>query len=96
MPPIISKYVNTGNDYPSTDSYETFYAALANVNNALETIEAGKVEGDADEIDNYKGQLLAWRGLLHFDLARIFCKIPTTVANPSDELGLVIDRKSVV
>lgn len=89
----ISKYVNTGTDYPSTNSYETFYAALANVNNALETIEAGKVEGDPDEIDNYKGQLLAWRGLLHFDLARIFCKIPTTVANPSDELGLVISDK---
>ena len=89
----ISSYVNTGTDYPSNDSYKTFYMALANVNNALESIEKGNVEGDETEINNYKGQLLAWRGLMHFDLARIFCKIPSTVADPSKELGLVISDK---
>ena len=74
------------NDY----GYYYFYSALANVNNALLSIEKGQVEGDEDEINDYKGQLLAWRGMLHFDLARMFCHIPTTVENPSNELGLVL------
>lgn len=30
------------------------------------------------------------RGMLHFDLARMFCHIPTTVENPASELGLVL------
>ena len=74
------------NDY----AYQYFYMALGNVNSALQSIDKGQVEGDADEINDYKGQLLAWRGMLHFDLARMFCHIPTTVENPANELGLVI------
>ena len=74
------------NDY----AYFAFYQALGNVNSALKSIENGQVEGDAAEINNYKGQLLAWRGMLHFDLARMFCHIPTTVENPASELGLVL------
>lgn len=74
------------NDY----AYQYFYMALGNVNSALQSIDKGQVEGDAGEINDYKGQLLAWRGMLHFDLARMFCHIPTTVENPANELGLVI------
>lgn len=74
------------NDY----AYFAFYQALGNVNSALKSIENGQVEGDAAEINNYKGQLLAWRGMLHFDLARMFCHIPTAVENPASELGLVL------
>ena len=82
------KYNSKGsfNDY----AYFAFYQALGNVNSALKSIENGQVEGDAAEINNYKGQLLAWRGMLHFDLARMFCHIPTTVENPASELGLVL------
>lgn len=74
------------NDY----GYFYYYNALANVNNALQSIEKGQIEGDESLIEDYKGQLLAWRGMLHFDLARMFCHIPTTVENPANELGLVI------
>lgn len=74
------------NDY----AYYNFYAALGNVNNALQSIEKGQVSGDETEINDYHGQLLAWRGMLHFDLARMFCHIPTTVETPANELGLVI------
>lgn len=74
------------NDY----AYLYYYMALGNVNSALQSIDKGQVEGDADEINDDKGQLLAWRGMLHFDLARMFCHIPTTVENPANELGLVI------
>lgn len=83
----ISQYVNTGSDYPSETGYYIFYASLANVNNALAAAE--KIES-SDDVNKYKGQLLAWRAMLHFDLARIFCKIPTTVSDPSKELGLVL------
>lgn len=74
------------NDY----GYYYYYHALANVNNALLSIEKGQVQGEAATISEYKGQLLAWRGMLHFDLARMFCYIPTTVENPANELGLLI------
>ncbi len=74
------------NDY----GYFYFYNALANVNSALQTIEKGQIDGKETTINYYKGQLLAWRGMLHFDLARMFCHIPTTVENPANELGLVL------
>lgn len=90
---LISQYTNHATDYPSEYPYYTFYAALANANNALESIENGSVEGDAVEVDNYKGQFLTWRAMMHFDLARIYCKIPATVDNPADELGLVISDR---
>lgn len=34
-------------------------------------------EEDEATFNDYKGQLYAWRALLHFDLARMFCQIPT-------------------
>lgn len=74
------------NDY----AYQYYYMALGNVNSALQSIDKGQVTGDEDEINDYKGQFLAWRGMLHFDLARMFCHIPTTVENPANELGLVL------
>lgn len=74
------------NDY----GYYYYYNALANVNNALQSIDKGQIEGKEATINDYKGQLLAWRGMLHFDLARMFCYIPTTVTDPSKSLGLVI------
>ena len=37
------------------------------------------------------GQLYAWRGMLHFDLARMFAHIPSTVANTSEaQSGIVL------
>ena len=72
------------------NGYYYYYNALANVNNALQSIDKGQIEGKEALINDYKGQLLAWRGMLHFDLARMFCYIPTTVTDPSKSLGLVI------
>ena len=34
-----------------------------------------------EEVKNLQGQLYAWRGLLHFDLARLFAHIPTAAAD---------------
>lgn len=86
----IRKYNYNPNGVFPTYGYKIFYAALANVNNALASIP--NIEGDEATINDFKGQLLAWRGLLHFDLARMFCYIPTTVDNPEQSLGLVISN----
>ena len=84
----IRQYVYSPNGTYPDAGYQIFYKALSNVNSALEAVP--NVEGKQATIDNLKGQLIAWRGLLHFDLARMFCHIPTTVENPASELGLVL------
>lgn len=86
----IRRYLYTANGDFNDYAYLYFYKALGNTNNALQSIENGQVVGDESEINEYKGQLLTWRGMLHFDLARMFCHIPTAVENPANELGLVI------
>lgn len=82
---------NPNGIYPDY-GYRIFYAALANVNNALASVPNVTTSNAEEEkqVVDYTGQLLAWRGLLHFDLARMFCHIPTTVTNPEQSLGLVI------
>ena len=85
---------NANGTYPDA-GYKIFYKALSNVNSALESIP--NIEASAAEqigVDDLHGQLLAWRGLLHFDLARMFCYIPTTVEDPSQSLGLVLSDKT--
>ena len=75
----ISYYTITKFDELATNPYEVFYKSIANANKALET-SAGMT---GDEVMNLQGQLYAWRGLLHFDLARLYAHIPSTVANTS-------------
>lgn len=88
----ISKYTLTSTDYPSEDGYGLYYRALANVNNALASVP-NVTDGDDATINDLRGQLLAWRGLLHFDLARMFCHIPTTSDDMNTDLGLVLADK---
>ena len=70
----ISQYNITKYDDFSMTPFYTFYKAISQANKALETSE-GMTDGDAQ---NIRGQLLAWRGLAHFDLARLFAHIPST------------------
>lgn len=59
-------------------AYYYFYKAIANVNKVLTVIDNIQYsEDETAEFNDYKGQLYAWRALLHFDLARIFCNAPT-------------------
>ena len=88
----LRQYVYSPNGTYPDAGYAIFYKALSNVNSALESVP--NVTGKQATIDDLKGQLLAWRGLLHFDLARMFCYIPTTVENPSSSLGLVLADKT--
>ena len=84
----LSAYTITKNDDLPEAAYSSFYRALGTVNKTLSYVP--QVSGDATEIKDLTGQLYAWRALLHFDLARMFCHIPTTVENPASELGLVL------
>lgn len=88
----IRQYAYSPNGTYPDAGYKIFYKALSNVNSALEAIP--NVTGKEATINNLKGQLLAWCGLLHFDLARMFCYIPTTVADPANSLGLVLADKT--
>ncbi|MBP3834139.1 MAG: RagB/SusD family nutrient uptake outer membrane protein [Bacteroidaceae bacterium] len=75
----ISSYNLTKYDELATNPYRVFYGAIANINKALE-ISADIADS---EVANLQGQLYAWRGLLHFDLARLYAHIPSTVASTS-------------
>lgn len=88
----ITKYTLTANDNMPDAGYRYFYKALGTVNKTLASVP--QVQGNADNINNLKGQLLAWRGLLHFDLARMYCRIPTTVSDrQAANSGLVLADK---
>ncbi|MBR1541947.1 MAG: RagB/SusD family nutrient uptake outer membrane protein [Bacteroidaceae bacterium] len=76
----ISSYNLTKYDELATNPYRVHYQGIANVNKALET--SNELAGS--EVTNLQGQLYAWRGLLHFDLARMFAHIPSTVSNTSE------------
>lgn len=78
----IARYQVTKNETLSYDAYYYFYKALANVNKVLSNIDNVPVEtGEETAFNNYKGQLYAWRAMLHFDLARIFCQAPTAASD---------------
>ena len=74
----IARYTITKHDELPDVAYYYYYKAIANCNKALALSEG--LENTA-EVKNLQGQLYAWRGLLHFDLARIFAHIPTAAAD---------------
>ena len=74
----IALYTLSENDELPEYAYCYFYKAIANCNKALEL--SANLEETAN-LKNLQGQLYAWRGLLHFDLARMFAHLPTTVSD---------------
>lgn len=92
----ITKFTLTKHDDLPDQGYYFFYKALANVNMALANLDKITVSSEKEQatLDDYHGQLLAWRGLLHFDLARMFCQIPTAAADVNAEnTGLVLSTE---
>ncbi|MGL4852680.1 MAG: RagB/SusD family nutrient uptake outer membrane protein [Phocaeicola sp.] len=78
----ISTYNINKNHELSELPYQVFYRALASVNRAIESADhVQHTAAEAAKVNNLKGQLLAWRGMLHFDLARYYCQIPTIAAD---------------
>lgn len=84
----LAYYSVTKYDEFSETPYYYFYKAIAMANKALGYAE--KMEG----VNNQVGQLYAWRGLLHFDLARMFAHIPSTVADTkAAQSGIVLSTE---
>lgn len=78
--------------------YYKFYKTLARINVILKVIDDVEYDHDSEEevaqYNDLKGQLYAMRGLQHFDLARLYCRLPSTVADmnaPSS--GVVLSDK---
>lgn len=91
----IARYTITKYDQEPSYAYSYFYQAIANVNKVLSAIDnIPHTEEEQAEFNDYKGQLYAWRALLHFDLARMFCTLPT-VATDVNALnsGLVLSTE---
>ncbi len=66
----------------TSNFYFIFYRTLAQVNSVLSMIDnITDKDNDIDLFNDYKGQLLALRALQHFDLARLYAKLPTTAAD---------------
>ena len=86
----LAYYTVEKNHQFSEDPYFYFYKAIAEANKALEASES--LEQTA-QIKNLEGQLYAWRGLLHFDLARMFAHIPSTVDATAANSGIVLATK---
>ena len=74
----IAMYTLTKFDELPETAYEYLYKAIANCNKALALSESME---SSEQVKNLQGQLYAWRGLLHFDLARMFAHIPTAVSD---------------
>lgn len=91
----ISRYTITKNDEIPYYGYYYFYRAIAGVNKIFSTIDAVPVaSGQEAEFNDYKGQLYAWRAMLHFDLARMFCNAPTASANvDAPNSGIVLSTE---
>ena len=91
----LSRYTITKKDEMPDYAYRYFYKAIANVNKALSIVDNLPVGDDEKATFNdYKGQLYAWRALLHFDLARMFCNIPTGAADiNAANSGLVLSTE---
>ena len=71
------KYSEKGEESRITNFWANHYTAVANINLALEFVDLNKGVFSSEDIHQvYKGELLALRALLHFDLLRLFASSP--------------------
>lgn len=85
----VSKYQATKNSSDASNFYRRFYLSLARINKIFEGIEKAGLSGEV--VDAYEGELYALRAMFHFDLARLFAKLPSN-AQDSD-LGIVLSTQ---
>lgn len=67
------------------------YKCLVSVNNAIANLEKMVPDGDKETLQKseIEANFYALRGLIHFDLLKIFARVPSSVDNPAEELGIV-------
>lgn len=66
------------NHEQSSNSYESYWSTMYNcllqANNIIENIEKLQAEGTEDDLNDFLGQALTARALIHFDLVRLYGK----------------------
>jgi len=65
--------------------YERGYRIISRANRVLDNLN--KMD-DGPVKDNFEGEAKAARALVHFDIARTYCKIPTQSADANSALGI--------
>lgn len=77
---------------PGYNLYSQAYRLISRVNEILGRIDSFD-KGTVQERNAIKGEALALRGLAHFDLARIYCKIPTQSLDAKQSLGIYYNKR---
>ena len=89
----VSRYQATPSGSVSADNfYKRFYLSIARVNKVLEGVKEAGLEGE--DVNAQLGELYALRALFHFDLARLFAKLPSTVNDWENEPGIVLSLET--
>jgi hypothetical protein len=65
--------------------YATGYRIISRANRILDNL--GNID-DGDDKDNFEGECKAVRALVHFDIARTYCKVPTQSSDANSSLGI--------
>ncbi|MCS3796839.1 RagB/SusD family nutrient uptake outer membrane protein [Niastella sp. OAS944] len=88
------QYTNAAVKTYIKDIWGALYAGVANVNNILEQIDNRKTVFSGNNYNVVKGEALAIRALLHFDLLRLFGTAPIVNANkPSIPYVTTFDKE---
>lgn len=88
------QYTNAAVKTYIKDTWSALYAGVANVNNILEQIDNKKPVFSGNNYNIVKGEALAIRALLHFDLLRLFGTVPIVNANkPSIPYVTTFDKE---
>ncbi|HPF52326.1 MAG TPA: RagB/SusD family nutrient uptake outer membrane protein [Draconibacterium sp.] len=70
------------------------YTLIGRINDILSVVETINVEtGEEDQYNDLKGQLYALRALMHFDVARLFAKLPSTTDVNAANSGIPISNE---
>ncbi len=86
---------NESTEASKTGMWEVPYTCLASINNAIPQIDGLPADTEDEKLQKAEIQanFYALRALCHFDLLKIYARIPASVANPENELGIVIVDK---
>jgi hypothetical protein len=87
------QYTNTIVKTYIKDSWGCLYAGVANVDNILEQIDNKKTIFSGNNYNVVKGEALAVRALLHFDLLRLFGAAPMNANKPSIPYVTTFDKE---
>lgn len=88
----VSKYLASPTSQAPEAFYFAFYQSLARINKVLEQTQQAGLTGE--DVEAQLGELYALRALFHFDLARLYAKLPTTATDLNTEMGIVLAKQS--